>query len=122
MSTPVNFNEQYRRAKRTIEDAISHNKTVVVCGDECTGKSHIVRELKQKLLEKKYSKYYYDDSILKKGTLFNTPCVVEARSMECLNHLHEFVNNDELGVVFVNMNYCKYPAFSKTRSGKLLKI
>ena len=122
MSTPVNFTEQYRRAKCTIEDAISHNKTVVVYGDECTGKSHIVEELWEKLLEKNYSKYYYDDSILENKIQFNTPCVVETTSMDCLKHLHRFVNNDELGVVFVNMNYFKYPEYSKTRSGKLLNV
>ena len=121
MSSPVNFTEQYTRAKRTIEDAISHNKTIVVCGDECTGKSHVVQELWEKLLEKKYSKYYYDSNY-ENEIQYNTPCIVEAKSMDCLKHLHRFVSNDELGVVFVNMNYCKYPEYSKTRSGKIMNV
>lgn len=118
MSTPVNFTEQYTRAKRTIEDAISQSKSIVVCGDECTGKTHLVGELWEKLLEKNYSKYYYSN--MDNEIQYNTPCIVETTNMDCLKHIHKFVRNDELGVVFVNMNYFKYPAYSKTRSGKLL--
>ena len=120
MSTPVNFTEQYIRAKRTIEDAIFQSKSVVVYGDECTGKSHLVEELREKLLEKNYSKYHYSN--VDNQIQFNAPCIVETISMDCLKDIHKFVRNDELGVVFVNMNYCKYPAYSKTRSGKLLSV
>lgn len=121
MSSPANFTEQYTRAKHTVEDAISQNKTIIIFGAECTGKSYLVQELQQKLHEKKYSKYYFgNESDLDNRIQYNTPCIVETTSMDCLKHIHRFVNNDELGVVFVNMNYYTHPNYAKTRSGKIL--
>ena len=121
MSSPANFTEQYTRAKQTIKDAISQNKTIIIFGAECTGKSYLVQELQNELKKKNYSTYYYaNESDLDHRIPYNTPCIVETTSMDCLKHIHRFVNNNELGVVFVNMNYYKYPAYAKTRSGKNL--
>ena len=119
MSSPANFTEQYTRARQTIKDAISQNKTIIIFGAECTGKSYLVQELQNELQEKNYSTYYYANESDHR-IQYNTPCIVETTTMDCLKHLHRFVSNNELGVVFVNMNYYKYPAYAKTRSGKNL--
>ena len=112
MSSPVNFDEQYARARKTIEQAIANKQTIVLFGGDATGKSHICEELKNNFSEKDYSFYFYDN-YYNKNFEYNTPCLVQTQDIECLSHIHRYVNPDELGVVFVNMNYHSHPSFTR---------
>lgn len=106
MSAPANFDEQYARAKKTIEQAIENKQSIVLYGGDATGKSHICKELNDKFLEKDYSFYLYDKNA--NDMEYNTPCIVQTQYIECLIYIHRYIKPDEMGVVFVNMNYHKY--------------
>ena len=112
MSAPVNFDEQYARARKTIEQAITNKQTIVLFGGDATGKSHICKELNNKFLEKDYSFYFYDRNATDNFD-YITPCLVQTQHMECLSHIHKYIKSDELGVVFVNMNYYSHPSFQR---------
>ena len=111
MSAPVNFDEQYARARKTIEQAVENKQTIVLFGGDATGKSHICKELKNNFSEKDYTFYFYEKNS-HKNFEYNTPCVVQTDNRECLSHIHRYIRSDELGVVFVNMNYHSHPSFT----------
>lgn len=111
MSVPLNFDEQYARARKTIEQAIANKQTIVLYGGNATGKSHICEELTNKFSEKDYSFYLYERNA-SCNFEYNKPCIVQTQDLECLTHIHRYTHSDELGVVFVNMNYHSSPSFT----------
>jgi len=112
MSAPVNFDEQYSRARKTIEQAIANKQTIVLFGGDATGKSYICKELKNNFSEKDYTFYFYEKND-NKNFEYNTPCVVQTDNIECLSNIHRYIKSDELGVVIVNMNYHSHPSFQR---------
>lgn len=112
MCSPVNFDEQYTRARNTIEQAVENKQTIVLFGGDATGKSHICEDLKNKFLEKDYSFYFYHKNVSDNFD-YITPCLIQTQDIECLSHIHRYVKPDELGVVFVNMNYHSHPSFQR---------
>jgi len=112
MSAPINFDEQYTRARKTIEQAIANKQTIVLFGGDATGKSYICKELDNKFSEKDYTFYFYEKND-NKNFKYSTPCVVQTDNIECLSHIHRYIQSDELGVVIVNMNYHSHPSFKR---------
>jgi len=120
MRPPVNFNEQYTRAKKAVQKAIKNRESIILYGSGCNGKTHLVNELSQQFIANNYNKVFYCKSVaLEYEPMNDNPTLVESTDIDCVNHSHYFTQNENSGVVFINMNYCKYPTYSKTRSGRV---
>ena len=52
MSPPYSFVDQYNRAKITLQNAIENNYTIVLWGEGCNGKTHLVNEFSKQLKKK----------------------------------------------------------------------
>ena len=119
MRAPVNFNEQYKRAQAAIQNAIKNRESIILYGSGCNGKTHLANEFSQQLKENNYNRVFYCNSdILSYEPMNDNPTLVESTMIDCVEHSHCFAQNEDSGVVFINMNYCKYPKYSKTSSSR----
>ena len=115
MTPPRSFVDQYNRAKTTLKNAIENNFTIVLWGEGCNGKTHLVNEFSKQLKKKGYyhtfytpnSDYYSHDSKM----------IIETNDINCINEL--YVSENTHGLVFINMNTFKFPKYTRLRSGKM---
>ena len=123
MSIAKTFTDQYNRSKEIFQNALNNNYSIVVWGEGRNGKSHLVNEFKKELEEKKYYHMYvsdynedtYEDELEYVDEY--TSLIIEANNHDVINNL--YIGEHTNGLVFINMNYFQYPAYTRLRSGRM---
>lgn len=115
MSIPRSFTDQYKRAQKTLQNAIDNNFTIVLWGEGANGKTHLVNEFSKQLQKKGYYHSFYTPS--QDYYSHDGKMIIETNDIQCINNLH--VHKKCNGLVFINMNTFKYPKYTRLRSGKL---
>lgn len=96
----TSYDEQYKKAREYMIEAMKNNQNIVLWGDGCNGKTHLINELRISEPEL-YNNYYRVFQLL--GVDSHKKFILECCDINVM--LNEFKN---YSFVFINMNQFKY--------------
>ena len=118
----TSYNDQYEFAKQTILKAIEDGNNVILFGNGCNGKSYLIQEVQDTLVQHGYFVSHEPGRNWTAGWWKN---YLEAQDADkwvtCINDKNQlFTTFSESAYTFINMSKFRYPSNASLRSGRTL--